>query len=491
MTITMSRRALFGMSACAGAALLWPQALLAAAGHDAALADWRLGLADVDGDIAPQLMRRVHGRSPAGFAGTLFRNGPAKFRRGTTSSGHWFDGDGLMRSYRIDASGSVRLAARFADTPKRRQESALGRMVVPGFGTAAGDGVVVESNDDTNPANTSVIALGGELLALWEAGSPLRMDAQTLASNGFRTFRPDLAHVPFLAHPRIEPDGRVWNLGLSGQSVLIWHLSASGALEAADVVPLPRASYMHDFTATARHLVIVLQPWIQDHMSLPFVDSLTWRPEQGTQVLVIDKADLSQRRLFELPTFSFFHLGDAWEERDGTIRFDGCIDQNPDFATIGAPALLHGNWAPVAMPALGMVALHADGRATLDRTALAAEFPRTDHRYAGMARRRTVHVGGYDAGRPLAQSVGVWDWSSGRDDSFHFGDRHIVEEFVFAPAPGDASEMAGHLIGTTINLNARATELHVFDARRVAAGPVATWRADVVMPVSFHGTFVA
>ena len=45
------------------------------------------------------------------------------------------------------------------------------------------------------------------------------------------------------------------------------------------------------------HLVIVLQPWVQERNVLPFADSMAWRPELGTKILVIDKADLIQYRI--------------------------------------------------------------------------------------------------------------------------------------------------------------------------------------------------
>lgn len=57
--------------------------------------------------------------------------------------------------------------------------------------------------------------------------------------------------------------------------------------------------------------------------------------------------------------------------------------------------------------------------------------------------------------------------------------------------PGGSAEFDGWLVGTSINFAAKATELHVFDARRVAAGPICTWRADVALPATFHGTFVS
>lgn len=70
----------------------------------------------------------------------------------------------------------------------------------------------------------------------------------------------------------------------------------------------------------------------------------------------------------------------------------------------------------------------------------------------------------------------------GRADRFDFGAEQLVEEFV--PA-GD------HLIGTTLNLAAGASELRVFGARRIADGPLASWRSDVALPLSFHGSWVA
>ncbi len=49
-------------------------------------------------------------------------------------------------------------------------------------------------------------------------------------------------------------------------------------------------------------------------------------------------------------------------------------------------------------------------------------------------------------------------------------------------------ERDGWLIGTTLNLNGHRTELHLLDASRVSAGPVATWTASLALPLTFHGT---
>ena len=94
-------------------------------------------------------------------------------------------------------------------------------------------------------------------------------------------------------------------------------------------------------------------------------------------------------------------------------------------------------------------------------------------------------------GGPLFHGYATHDWKTGKSDAFDFGASQLVEEAVFVARPGGSEELDGWLLAPSVNLKAKATELHVFDARRVAAGPVCTWRADRALPVSLHGAFVA
>ena len=490
----MNRRHLLqSLSGAAIATVLTPELAQAAAqlskGAAAGL-DWRVAFADLDADMPQTPMRLVQGRAPAGLAGSLYRNGPGKFHRPGGSVDHWFDGDGLMRAFRI-ADGQASLAARFIDTPKRRTDIAANAVVTPGFGTKAKPGARVESNDDVNAANISVMPVGGEIWALWEAGSPVAMNPADLSTKGIKTLGPDLAHMPFLAHPRREPGGDIWSLGMNGSKAIVWRLGRDGTLKSAGMVELPAASYVHDFSATERYLILILQPWVQDKMVLPYADSFSWKPELGTKVLVLDKGDLTKRRIYELPAFFAFHYGSAWEESDGTLRFDGCLSPDASFATQNGRSVMKGVWTPEPSPVLTMFALRPDGRASLERTGVAAEFPRTDGRFAGKARRYTVHATGGGDGGPLFNGYATHDWKTGKSDGFNFGPSQLVEEAVFVARPGGADELDGWLLAPSVNVRAKATELHVFDARRVAAGPVCTWRADRALPVSLHGAFVA
>jgi all-trans-8'-apo-beta-carotenal 15,15'-oxygenase len=479
-------RALGGASATA---ILTPEIAQAAAQMGQPGADWQVAFADLEADLPRGAMNLVDGRAPQALAGSLYRNGPGKFHRPRGSVNHWFDGDGLMRAFRI-SDGAATLEARFIDTPKRRADIAANAVITPGFGTPAGPGARIRNADDVNAGNIAVMPVGGELWALWEAGSPIAMDPSDLSTKGIKTLRPDLEHVPFLAHPRREPGGDTWSLGVNGKQALVWRLGPDGALKSADMVELPMASYIHDFTATRRHLILILQPWIQDRMVMPYNDSFTWRPEQGTKVLVLDKADLTKRRVYELPAFFAFHYGSAWEESDGTLRFDGCFSEDARFATENGKTLMTGAWKSQRPAMLGLVALHPDGRATLESTGVAAEFPRTDGRVSGGARRYTIHASGAARTAPMFHGLAVHDWKTGKSDAFDFGVHQLMEEAVFVARPSGADELDGWLLAPSVNTKAKATELHVFDARRVAAGPLCTWRADRALPVSLHGAFV-
>ncbi len=489
----MNRRSLIARISALAAGALLPPEISQAAGQlaiGAALGvDWGLAFADLDADLAPQTLKRMSGKSPDGLNGALYRNGPAKFRRPGGNVGHWFDGDGLVRAFRL-SGGEATLAARFVDTAKRRVDTAANAVVTPGFGTAARPGARVGHNDDTNAANINVVPVGGELWALWEAGSPIALDPSTLATKGVRTLRSDLAHMPFLAHPRLEPNGDIWSLGVMADKAVIWRVGRDGALVSADTVDLPAASYVHDFSATTRHLILVLQPLIADRPTLPYIDGFTWRPKEPTRILVLDKADLTERRIYELPAFFAFHFGDAWADKDGTIRFDACVSDNPLFATRNGREVIKGEWTPLPPPLLTLISLSPDGRAKIERTDVPAEFPRSDPALAGWPRGLTIHATG-DGKGPLFHGLATYAWRTGKTDTFDFGPAHLVEEAVFVARQDGRGELDGWLVAPSVNLAAKATELHVFDAGHLADGPLCTWRADTALPVSLHGAFVA
>ena len=85
---------------------------------------------------------------------------------------------------------------------------------------------------------------------------------------------------------------------------------------------------------------------------------------------------------------------------------------------------------------------------------------------------------------------GVAALEGGAAESFDYGPGRIPEEHLFVPRPGGRSEDDGWLIGTVLDWKKGVTGLSAFDARAVAAGPIAQAWLPYPLPLGFHGAFV-
>src|SRR5476649_1744695 len=203
----------------------------------------------------------IEGRWPVEIKGTFYRNGPARFELGGERYQHWFDGDGMVHAWSIDA-GQVRHAARFVHTQKYVEETAAGQFLYPAFGTDIRRRPV-RNNDTVNTANTNAVPHAGKLYALWEGGSATEIDPGSLATRGIRTWRDDLAALPFSAHPKITPDGVLWNFGVvpGANKLALWRINADGSLGKFGMVSVPQLAMVHDFVVTARYMVFLVPPF--------------------------------------------------------------------------------------------------------------------------------------------------------------------------------------------------------------------------------------
>jgi carotenoid cleavage dioxygenase-like enzyme len=83
------------------------------------------------------------------------------------------------------------------------------------------------------------------------------------------------------------------------------------------------------------------------------------------------------------------------------------------------------------------------------------------------------------------------DQRTAQVQEYRYGASAIAEEHVFVPAPSGDAEERGWLVGTSFDWRQRRTTLSVFDAERVADGPVAQATLPYGQPQGLHGQFVA
>ena len=351
-----------------------------------------------------------------------------------------------------------------------------------------------------NAANVSVLVHGGRLMALWEGGSALEVDPGTLDAGGLVAWRPDLAGAPFSAHPKVEPDGTLWNIGYVPAPrplLLFYRIGRSGRLEKAGAMPISPLGMVHDFVVTKRSLVVLLPPFVLDRERFAagrtsFLDAHAWRPGLGVRAIVVDKDSLRPTRRHELPPGFHFHHGNGFEEPDGTIRLDLCQAPDPGFLVRDLRDVMRGAWRfDSPPPAYRQAVLRPGGGAEISASLPGtAEFPRVDPRRTGRRHRRVFMLAGDGEGPgwPLRRIVAL-DADGGAARGWRYPRRRIPEEHVFVPRGGGEDD--GWLVGPFLDVGARATGLSVFEAGRIEDGPVWQGLLPYPVPLGLHGAFAA
>ena len=450
--------------------------------------DWRLGFQGVTEDISAQDLL-VEGDIPESCFGTLYRNGPARYERAGQRYQHWFDPDGMIQAFRIGPEG-VSHRGKFVRSRKFRQEQEAGRFLFDGAGTVFRDSVAVRNNEDTNAANINVQPFNGELLALWEAGAPYRIDPSTLETRGQQQWSEELAGVPFSAHPHVDAQGDLWNIGaasFASQPVLVlYHIGRNGVLKKYHAQPLEAMGYMHDFVLTERYLVALNSSSLMQQGE-SFVDRMTWTPSQRSELLFFERSNFALARRIPVPATFVFHFGNAWTEA-GRTCFTACEYADDSIATRAMFHLAQRD-AAAATPESRLVRYSVDveaGQAEKTDLGVDLEFPVFDPRNP-FARQTLFGVSsGRSANAGLSGSITRIDPRSGASEHYNYGDDYIVEEAQWLPGPD-----GGFLVHSFLNLRQRRSGVAILRAQALSDGPVALATMQGALPLGFHGCFVA
>lgn len=440
----------------------------------------------------------IEGKLPEGLRGTLYRVGPSLFQSHGERYGHWFDGDGAVSAVRLE-DGSAWGAARVVESAGLKEERRQGRRLFEAYGTQAPGGPLSRLRRETkNVANTSLLAWEGKLFALFEAGRPTEIDPDTLETIG----ESDLGGVvgpTFSAHPHRVASRRAWfNFGVRyGKETLldVYELPDGGPARRLITVPLSGATMIHDFIATERHLIFFAPPLrlriLRQLLGMgTYADNLAWRPELGTEVLVIPIDEPARLRRFTVDPFYQWHFANAYERGTEIIVDWVCY---PDFST--NEWLRSAPWGGSGLEAKGRYR-----RAILDPQAqslrseelwdVSCEFPRVSPR-VGSRRHRSVWLAVHDGDpRNFFDALARLDTESGKYETFTFGKDSYPSEPVFVPDPTNSDEDAGWVLSLVYDPAAHRSYLAVLDARRLGDGPIAKAFFDHHIPPTFHGGFL-
>lgn len=447
----------------------------------------------------------VEGAVPAGLRGTLYRNGPARLERGGRRVGHWFDGDGAVLAVQFDR-GSAAAVYRYVESEGFRAEAAAGQLLYGNYGmTAPGPIWNQWRRPLKNAANTSVLALPDRLLALWEGGSPHALDLETLATRGLE----DLAGpggrlgagAPYSAHPKRDPQtGDIYNFGVQiagrNATLLLYRCDAGGRLQARGRFVLSGVPLLHDFVMAGAFLVFLVPPVRIDVLSVllglrSFSDAMRWRPDLGTEILIFDRDTLGLVARGETEPWFQWHLGNA-AVTDGDpgglmldfVRYaDFSTNQHlREVATGRTLTPTRGTlWRMRIDPTTARIAELVQ---LVDRS---VEFPTVPPAQVGRTWTETFLVAyrrQTDTTAERYDTLASFGHERGELREADLGDGRYPCEPVVVP---DADGTRQWLLSVVYDGSADASEVWVFDAGALGAGPVCRLALPEAVPLGFHG----
>ncbi|XP_068250106.1 carotenoid-cleaving dioxygenase, mitochondrial-like [Palaemon carinicauda] len=303
-------------------------------------------------------MTTFTGFIPVWLNGRLTRNGPGLYTYGDTTYNHLFDGFAVLHQFRIK-NGHVTYHSRFLQSDDHKKNRLNNRIVVTQLGTVGHPDpcktllqrfMSIFEVEATDNCSVNVVHMGDEVYAMTESPVIRRIDPSTLECIGEKTKVDSIVAVNTLtAHPHVEHDGTVYNMGSS-------FASSSGPAYNIIKFPPPRVeggrrkssvdqaeivatipcqwrlhpSYYHSFGMTEKYFIFVEMPLvislgklIYNHITKEaFIGAFQWYPEEKTHFRVVDRRTGRQiPTRYSTEAFVTFHQTNAYE-KDGQLVVD-------------------------------------------------------------------------------------------------------------------------------------------------------------------------
>ncbi len=462
---------------------------------------WNEALARPAAEFPHTSLPILAGEIPSGLRGTLYRNGPGRLERSGKRVGHWFDGDGAILAIKF-ADGAASGVYRYVQTQKYQEESQVDRWLYGNYGMLPSGNLWQRRGKSLgNAANTSVLALPDRLLALWEGGAPYALDLDSLETIGTDKLGFNPAPLIYSAHPKVDPiSGHIYNFGIAigAKSTLnLYESDRRGKIIKYTQTKLPRLTTIHDFWMVGKYLVFCVSPI--EIQPLPIVlglasysESIRWKPELGTQILVFDRENLSLVSSFTTDPWYQWHFGNSYVDRDGNIIGD--LVRYPDFATNQfLREVATGETQTEAIGKLWQLTIDPTAGKLISSDLLvdrSCEFPVVQKSQIGQEWRYTylsVHKSGTILRKEILGTIGRFDRQTNTlitaDLARHLYPTepiHVVDKF---------DPDRGWILTVVYDGENHQSEVWIYDSDRLDDQPVCRLGLPSVVPMGFHGTW--
>ncbi len=475
--------------------------------------DWASAYCNVQEELTNKELIPQKGSIPTELSGTIYRNGPGRLER----NGHWvhhpFDGDGMITALEFN-NGQATLSNRFVRTKAWQEEEEAGRFLYRGvFGSMKPGGPIANIFDLRlkNIANTNVVRLGGQLLALWEASNPHSLDPKSLETLGVSTLNGVLkTDEAFSAHPRFDPGHhktpRMVTFGVKTgpkSTIRLMEFATEGP-HAGELINERKDNFngfafLHDFAITP-NWAIFLQNSL-DFNPLPFVlgqkgaaQCLSSSKNSQGKFLLIPRqnGDFAGEppRIFEAPNGFVFHHLNAWEE-EGSVFVDSIFyDSFPSISPKDNFRAIDFELLPEGLLTRCEINLSKGEVSTSNLSQQCCEFATVNpsklglkSSYAWMAIAERSHGNG-----PL-QAIKKLNLTNKDEKIWSAAPRGFVSEPLLLPKPNSESEDDGWINIFVWNGARKATDMVLLNAKDLSEEAIIELPLSV--PHGLHGCWAS
>ncbi|XP_030640344.1 retinal Mueller cells isomerohydrolase [Chanos chanos] len=509
-------------------------------------------------ELSEPIAAHVTGVIPAWLSGSLLRLGPGLFEVGDEPFYHLFDGQALIHKFDLK-DGHVTYYRRFVRTDAYVRAMTEKRIVITEFGTAAYPDpcknifsrffTYFQGIEVTDNCLVNVYPIGEDFYACTETNYITKVDPDTLETLKKVDLCNYLSVNGVTAHPHIEKDGTVYNIGncFGKNMTLAYNIvkippaqkDNSDPIEKSEVlVQLPsserfKPSYIHSFGMTENYFVFVETP-----VKINLLKFLSAWSIRGTNYMDCFESNETMGTWFHLATknpgtyinhkfrtsaFNVFHHINCYEDQ-GFIVVDLCTWKGQEFVyNYLYLANLRENWEDVKKAAMrapqpevrryvlpldvnreeqgkNLVALpyttatavmRSDGTVWLEPEVLfsgprqAFEFPQIN--YGKFCGKDYTFTYGLGLNHFIPDRICKLNVKNKETWIWQEPDSYPSEP-LFVQSPDATEEDDGVLLSIVVNPGAqRPGYLLILNARDLSE--IARAEVDVIIPVTFHGMY--
>lgn len=415
---------------------------------------------------------------------------------------HPFDGDGMVHVVGF-RDGKAFYRNRFIRTDGFLAEQEAGRALWAGIaerrekgirkdGWGARGGLKDSSSTDV------VVHAGVALTSFYQCGDLYRLDPLTLDTLGKADWGGRFPACGVSAHTKVdEHTGELLFFNYSTEAPYLHYgvVDAGDRLAHYTEVPLPGPRLPHDMAFTENYAILNDCPlfWEPDLIAKG-VYAARFHPELPTRLGVLPRrGGAAEIRWFEAAPTYVLHWVNAYEDGD-EIVVEGFFQDDPMPADTGEGGRYRRMFRFLALDRM-QTRLHrwrlnmATGQCKEERlTDSITEFGVINNRFGGRRHRYAYAATGVE-GWFLFNGLVRHDTLTGAEERYRLPEGVYASEPAMAPRLGASDEDDGYIVTLTIDMNEDRSECLIFEATRLADGPVARVRLPERISSGTHATW--